>query len=85
MYGVGREVGMTSGPTKAIKSAVLGRPMYEVAVKGKTSFNDVRDVARLFIEAALNAKQGAVALWGEGGGGDRGGVHADSGEGGPLS
>ena len=61
VYGVGREVGMTSGPTKAIKSAVLGREMYEVAFKGKTSFNDVRDVARLFIEAALKAKEGAVA------------------------
>ena len=61
VYGVGREVGMTSGPTKAVKSAILGRPMYEVGFKGKTSFNDVRDVARLFVEVALKAKEGATA------------------------
>lgn len=26
VYGVGREIGMTSGPTKAIKAAILGKP-----------------------------------------------------------
>jgi nucleoside-diphosphate-sugar epimerase len=61
VYGVGREVGMTSGPTKAVKSAILGRPSYEVSFKGRTSFNDVRDVARLFIEAAKKATEGAIA------------------------
>ena len=61
VYGVGREVGMTSGPTKAIKSAVLGRPMFELTFKGKTSFNDVRDVARLFVDSAKKAAHGAVA------------------------
>ena len=61
VYGVGREVGMTSGPTKAVKSALMGRPMYEIGVKGKTSFNDVRDVAQLFVQAAKAAKEGAVA------------------------
>ena len=61
VYGVGREVGMTSGPTKAVKSALLGRPNYEIGVTGETSFNDVRDVARLFIESAKRCTEGAIA------------------------
>ena len=61
VYGVGQEVGMTSGPTKAVKSALLGRASYEIGVTGETSFNDVRDVARLFIESAKRCTDGAIA------------------------
>ena len=61
VFGVGREVGMTSGPTKAVKSALLGRGSYEIGVKGETSFNDVRDVARLFVESAKRCTEGAIA------------------------
>ena len=61
VFGVGREVGMTSGPTKAVKAALLGRSSYEIGVTGETSFNDVRDVARLFIESAKRCTEGAVA------------------------
>lgn len=47
-FGVGRELGMTSGPTKAIKAAVLGRK-YECAFIGETGFSYVEDIARIFI------------------------------------
>ena len=61
VFGVGREVGMTSGPTKAVKSALLGRSNYQIGVKGETSFNDVRDVARLFVDSAKRCTEGAIA------------------------
>ncbi|MBI4603334.1 MAG: SDR family oxidoreductase, partial [Planctomycetes bacterium] len=61
VYGVGREVGVTSGPTKAVKSAVLGRP-YTIGFTGTTGFNYVEDVARVFIGCSRAATQGARAL-----------------------
>jgi len=59
-YGVGREVGLTSGPTKAVKAAILGRS-YECPCSGVTGFVYVKDVARIFIESAvaLSRKPGA--------------------------
>mmetsp|Transcript_30953 Transcript_30953/g.90205 ORF Transcript_30953/g.90205 Transcript_30953/m.90205 type:complete len:357 (+) Transcript_30953:68-1138(+) len=51
VFGVGREVGLTSGPTKAVKAAVLGR-RYQVEVTGTTAFTYVDDTARLFVDAA---------------------------------
>ena len=58
VYGVGRDQGMTSGPTSAMKAAVLGRP-FEVAFSGATDFNYVADTAAAFVEAALRAPEGA--------------------------
>lgn len=54
IFGVGREIGLTSGPTKAVKAAVLGRP-FVVEVAGTTGFHYVDDVARLFVDAAAGA------------------------------
>ncbi len=61
VYGVGREVGMTSGPTKAIKAAVLGRD-YTIGFSGITSFDYVDDVASYFIACARARLEGAAAL-----------------------
>ena len=61
VYGVGREVGITSGPTKAIKAAVLGRP-YEIAFSGTSSFVFVEDLAEIFVAAGRADKDGAFAL-----------------------
>jgi nucleoside-diphosphate-sugar epimerase len=61
VYGVGREVGITSGPTKAVRAAVLGEP-YVVPFTGKTSFNYVEDVAAVFIGCARTLREGALAL-----------------------
>jgi len=51
VYGVGRDQGMTSGPTKAIKAAVVGRP-YTVGFGGRTDFLYAGDCADAFIAAA---------------------------------
>lgn len=60
IFGVGREIGLTSGPTKAVKAAVLGRP-FVIEVTGTTGFHYVDDVAKLFIDAGVGTatQQGA--------------------------
>lgn len=58
VYGVGRDRGMTSGPTKAIKACVVGRP-YTIAFTGKADMQYVRDTASTFIQAALSDLKGA--------------------------
>lgn len=61
VYGVGREVGVTSGPTKAIKAALLGR-RYTIGFSGQTAFNYVEDAAQVFIAASQAVQSGAAAL-----------------------
>jgi len=58
VYGVGRDQGMTSGPTKAIVSAVLDRP-YQVPFAGPTLYQYAGDVARTLIAASRSSLQGA--------------------------
>ncbi len=58
VYGVGRDRGMTSGPTKAIKATIVGRP-YTIQFNGGMDMQYARDVARLFIRAAEAALPGA--------------------------
>jgi nucleoside-diphosphate-sugar epimerase len=58
VYGVGRDRGMTSGPTKAVKAAVAGRP-YTIAYTGGTDLQYARDVARIFIRCAEAGLTGA--------------------------
>jgi nucleoside-diphosphate-sugar epimerase len=48
VYGVGRDFGMTSEPTKAIKSLALGRP-YRISYGGLQAFQYVEDVAGVFV------------------------------------
>ncbi|MCS7021997.1 MAG: NAD(P)-dependent oxidoreductase [Gemmataceae bacterium] len=48
VYGVGRDLGLTSEPTKAIKAALLGRP-WHISFGGWTDFQYVDDVAQTFI------------------------------------
>lgn len=61
VYGVGRDQGMTSGPTKAIKAAVLGRP-YTIGFSGHTDFLYARDCAEAFLAAAAGGPKGAHVL-----------------------
>lgn len=56
IFGVGREVGLTSGPTKAVKAAVLGR-RFMIEVSGVTGFHYVADVARMFVEAGMGTSK----------------------------
>ena len=58
IYGVGRDVGITSGPTKAMKAAVLGRS-YRIRFGGRTDFQYVADTADTFIHAATSDLTGA--------------------------
>jgi nucleoside-diphosphate-sugar epimerase len=58
VYGVGRDQGMTSGPTKAIVAAVLGQP-YRVSFSGPTMYQYAADVARTLIAASRSGIEGA--------------------------
>jgi len=58
VYGVNRDAGLTSDPTKAIKAAVLGAP-FHIRFGGATDFQYVADTAAAFIACADNAPEGA--------------------------
>src|SRR5437764_5268262 len=58
VYGVGRDFGLTSDPTKAMKAAVVGRP-FNIRFGGRTDFQYVADTADAFIRAATSDLEGA--------------------------
>jgi len=58
VYGVGRDQGMTSDPTRAIKSALVEQP-FVIRFSGSTDFNYVGDTAAAFVAAADRAPEGA--------------------------
>ena len=60
VYGPGRDFGITSGPTTAMKAAVLGRP-FEIQFGGPVSMLLVDDAAKIFIGCAESGKTGARA------------------------
>jgi len=61
VYGVGRDTGVTSDPTKAMKAAVVGRP-FHIRFGGKTDFLYVADCADAFIRAASADLEGAFVF-----------------------
>jgi nucleoside-diphosphate-sugar epimerase len=58
VYGVNRDTGLTSDPTKAMKAAVLGIP-FHIRFGGATDFQYVEDTAAAFIACADRAPAGA--------------------------
>jgi UDP-glucose 4-epimerase len=58
VYGVGRDFGMTSEPTKAIKAIALDRP-YAISFGGTLDLQFADDVAKTFLRAATSPYQGA--------------------------
>ena len=58
VYGVNRDTGLTSDPTKAMKAAVLGLP-FHIRFGGATDFQYVEDTAAAFIACADRAPEGA--------------------------
>jgi nucleoside-diphosphate-sugar epimerase len=58
VYGVNRDTGLTSDPTKAMKSAVVGRP-FHIRFAGATDFQYVADTAATFISCADKTPEGA--------------------------
>ncbi len=61
VYGVGRDQGMTSEPTKALAAAVKGQP-YKIGFSGAMQFQLAADVARQFILAAEQPLDGAYGF-----------------------
>ena len=61
VYGVGRDFGMTSEPTKAIKSVAAGLP-YRISYGGKQDLQYVGDVAGTFLRALTAPFEGADAF-----------------------
>jgi nucleoside-diphosphate-sugar epimerase len=60
VYGVGRDLGMTSEPTKAIKALAVGRP-YHISYGGMQDLQYVDDVARAFVRCLEAAYSGGKA------------------------
>ena len=58
VYGVNRDTGLTSDPTKAMKAAALGLP-FHIRFGGATDFQYVADTAAAFIASAERAPEGA--------------------------
>ena len=60
-YGVGRDQGLTSGPTKAMLHAAAGRP-YHIAFGGPLQMQHGQDIAGVLVAAADSAHQWATVL-----------------------
>lgn len=58
VYGVGRDQGITSGPTKAIKATVVGRP-YTIRFTGGFDMQYAKDTAEVFLRCAELPIEGA--------------------------
>jgi nucleoside-diphosphate-sugar epimerase len=58
VYGVGRDLGMTSEPTKAIKAVAIGRK-YHISYGGLQDLQYVDDVAKAFVRCLEAPYQGA--------------------------
>jgi nucleoside-diphosphate-sugar epimerase len=58
VYGVGRDFGMTSEPTKAIKSVALGRK-YHISYGGRQDLQLAEDVAAIFVRCLQRPFSGA--------------------------
>jgi nucleoside-diphosphate-sugar epimerase len=58
VYGVNRDSGLTSDPTKAMKAAVLRRP-FQIRFGGATDFQYVADTAAAFVACADQMPEGA--------------------------
>src|SRR5216683_4351995 len=61
VYGVNRDSGLTSDPTKAMKAAVLGLP-FHIRFGGATDFQYVADTAAAFIACADRVPPGAYVF-----------------------
>ena len=58
VYGVGRDQGITSGPTKAIKATIVGRP-YKIRFTGGFDMQYANDTAEIFLRCAEVPIEGA--------------------------
>lgn len=61
VYGVGRDQGMTSDPTKAMLAVASGKP-FQIQFSGEVGMQYAPDVAAIFVNSALADHQGAGAF-----------------------
>jgi len=61
VYGIGRDQGLTSEPTKAMLAAAAGQP-YRISFGGTMQFQSASDVANQFIDAAQFPLDGAYTF-----------------------
>jgi len=61
VYGVGRDQGLTSDPTKAMLAAALGQP-YRIGYGGRSQLQLAGDVARAFVGASGELAEGARVM-----------------------
>ena len=61
VYGVGRDFGLTSDPTKAVKAALVGRP-FTIRFGGDNAFQYAPDVAATFVLSALENRPAALTF-----------------------
>ncbi|MEJ7593669.1 MAG: SDR family oxidoreductase [Planctomycetaceae bacterium] len=60
-YGPERTVGLTAGPSQACRAAALGEP-YSINYKGRVGYDYVEDVARAFVQSALETPRGSAVV-----------------------
>ncbi len=60
-YGPERTVGLTAGPSQACRAAALGEP-YSINYTGLVGYDYVEDVARAFVQSALETPRGSVVV-----------------------
>ena len=61
VYGLGRDQGVTSAPTKAMLAAAAGTA-YRIPYGGRAELQHARDVARQFIACSRASVEGALVL-----------------------
>ncbi len=60
-YGSERTVGLTAGPSQACRAAALGES-YSINDTGRVGYDYVEDVARAFVQSALETPGGSVVV-----------------------
>ena len=60
-YGPERTVGLTAGPSQACRAAALGEP-YTINYTGRVGYDYVEDVARAFVQSALETPPGSTIV-----------------------
>lgn len=66
VFGLGRDQGLTSSPTKAMLAAALGRP-YEIGYSSRSQLHWAPDVAAAFVSAALDTQPEGAYVFNMGG------------------
>ena len=51
VYGPGRDMGLTSFPTRAVASAIMGKP-FDIPFSGPTVYIHVQEIADIFVQCA---------------------------------